>query len=509
MFNLRLRLALMIPVVLTCSERLSVAATYYVANQGNDSNPGTSPSMAWRTLSHVNMTVLNPGDIVLLKKGDAWRDLFVPQYSGTSAAPITYGSWGSGPRPIIDGTDVLTGTRLISGTTYSYSVAHAANQLFVNQQRLSRHRGVGSSVGIGEWDQMGSVVYVNTGASAVGQLVEIGARQNNVYIVGASYITIDGLDLEKSDSYGVGAYGGAHDLTVKNSKISYAWASNIDSGDQNFIQSNPTIINNDISFAGGMGVDLSRGCNGGLIAGNDVHENGAVTYGPGSPIEQLYNAGIKIWGNKTDMQNVVIKNNRVWGNGRSGQTYNGGIGIWVDESMLGNVVTTNLVHDNATAGIVIEATSGATVSYNTVYSNNLIDGAAGIELARYGSGNQVYHNTSNSNIVGIAVEGTTGQGAGVFVNDSIHDNIAVNNSSRQLRAILGGDNTLGSSGNTYIHNAFGIAAPGFIEWGQNSLKSTYSDWESAYGQSTNSIQADPLAGNPGGMMFTIHVATDY
>ena len=75
------------------------ATTYYVNNMGgNDGNSGTSESAAWNSLSKVNSFGFNSGDIVSFKCGD--------RFSGTTISGksnITFNSYGSGDRPVIDG----------------------------------------------------------------------------------------------------------------------------------------------------------------------------------------------------------------------------------------------------------------------------------------------------------------------------------------------------------------------------------------------------------------------
>ncbi|MFZ5451057.1 MAG: choice-of-anchor Q domain-containing protein [Thermodesulfobacteriota bacterium] len=82
----------------------SSAATYYVdAAQGSDTAPGTSPTTAWRTLEQVNNAPLNPGDIILFKRGGAWREFLRPQ-SGSEAGRIVYGAYGTGHKPLFLGS---------------------------------------------------------------------------------------------------------------------------------------------------------------------------------------------------------------------------------------------------------------------------------------------------------------------------------------------------------------------------------------------------------------------
>ena len=57
-----------------------MSKTYYVdATNGRDSNDGLSPEESWKTVEKVNSAKLHPGDAVLLKRGEVWREQLIPQ----------------------------------------------------------------------------------------------------------------------------------------------------------------------------------------------------------------------------------------------------------------------------------------------------------------------------------------------------------------------------------------------------------------------------------------------
>ncbi len=75
---------------------------YYVnSNIGSDQNSGTSEGAAFASLSAVERIKLQPGDSVLLAAGSVFNEQLDLKYSGTTAAPITIGSYGAGEAPII------------------------------------------------------------------------------------------------------------------------------------------------------------------------------------------------------------------------------------------------------------------------------------------------------------------------------------------------------------------------------------------------------------------------
>ncbi|MCH5377649.1 MAG: hypothetical protein JJ992_27140, partial [Planctomycetes bacterium] len=92
----------------TCAQTDSVSSgkgtTYYVDSQGGkDSNSGRSERTPWRSLQRVNDAPLQPGDTVRFKCGGIWRGSLLP-VSGEEDAPVTYTSYGSGPKPALLGS---------------------------------------------------------------------------------------------------------------------------------------------------------------------------------------------------------------------------------------------------------------------------------------------------------------------------------------------------------------------------------------------------------------------
>jgi hypothetical protein len=71
--------------------------TYYVSPSGSDSNAGTNPEQAWKTVRQANRAVLRPGDGVLFQAGATYSDdTLMPERGGASGHPVVYGSYGEG-----------------------------------------------------------------------------------------------------------------------------------------------------------------------------------------------------------------------------------------------------------------------------------------------------------------------------------------------------------------------------------------------------------------------------
>jgi len=100
--------------VVCCLPLLSTSANatnYYVSSRmGSDFSDGRSQQTPWKTIARVNRQPLLPGDSVLFRRGDLWRETLKPLSSGGPGKSITFGAFGSGPRPIISGSNPIDWT---------------------------------------------------------------------------------------------------------------------------------------------------------------------------------------------------------------------------------------------------------------------------------------------------------------------------------------------------------------------------------------------------------------
>lgn len=86
------------------------ATDYYInATTGADSNNGTGPATPWKTIAMINNHTFNPGDNLYFERGQTWRENLTVQSSGNASDQITFGAYGSGEKPIINGADNVTG----------------------------------------------------------------------------------------------------------------------------------------------------------------------------------------------------------------------------------------------------------------------------------------------------------------------------------------------------------------------------------------------------------------
>ncbi len=81
-------------------------STYYIsASQGDDNNDGKSEATAWQTFNNINGITLQPGDKVLLKRGDTWYEELHLSGKGEEGSPIELAAYGTGDKPRIIRSD--------------------------------------------------------------------------------------------------------------------------------------------------------------------------------------------------------------------------------------------------------------------------------------------------------------------------------------------------------------------------------------------------------------------
>jgi hypothetical protein len=91
----------------------ALTGTHYVDNAPrshcSNAGHGTSPAAPWCDFTHLDGQSFAPGAQILLKRGDTFTGELGKLYgSGTKAAPIVLGAYGSGARPHITGTGQVT-----------------------------------------------------------------------------------------------------------------------------------------------------------------------------------------------------------------------------------------------------------------------------------------------------------------------------------------------------------------------------------------------------------------
>lgn len=115
---------------------------YYVSSTGNDSNNGTSPQTAWKTLAKVNVQSLSPGDAILLNSIDTFAGTITVPSSGNSTNPITVSAYGViTSNPVISGFTTITGWTNEGGGIYSKVLSGESNPEIVTVNNVQKEMG--------------------------------------------------------------------------------------------------------------------------------------------------------------------------------------------------------------------------------------------------------------------------------------------------------------------------------------------------------------------------------
>ncbi len=209
--------------------------SYYVSNDGNDSNDGLTPETAWKTLNKVSNAKLKPGDGVFLRRGDIFRGTISVVYED-----ITYSAYGEGPKPRIysskrnysesefwDETD--TPNVYVSKEAFDSDVG----LIVFNEGEawsIKKVEGINGTNVVSDLEMYHSTkdkkLYLYSTSDPDTRFTSTEIGENDILIHsarngGGSGTTVDNLCLMYSGGYGVEFNYGVSDITVQNCEIGW------------------------------------------------------------------------------------------------------------------------------------------------------------------------------------------------------------------------------------------------------------------------------------------------
>lgn len=192
------QVALFVILAVFVMSSASWAATHYVdATNGNDNNDGLSPSTAWQRIAKVNSSSFQPGDQILFKRDEIWREQLTVPSSGEPGNPITFGAYGSGNRPIISGANLITGWTLDSGNVWQTTLTTQPYVLAINGTVGTQKSAKGNLDTDNEWFWESNVLYLHSsGGDPDTEYTDPGIEAGNRNIginIGQDYVIVDGL----------------------------------------------------------------------------------------------------------------------------------------------------------------------------------------------------------------------------------------------------------------------------------------------------------------------------
>lgn len=469
------------------------AAIYYVdATNGNDTNNGLSEALAWKTIAKVNAKAFQPGDQILFKKGELWREELKPRTSGTSTKPTTFSTYGAGNKPIILGSEEARGIDSdwsSAGAPFdshvykrSWAIELGAfdgnpnwGSVIFNQSKVGKNTKRTNSLPAAEYDFYYDVnkqlLYVFSPAgkpSSYYSSIEASTRRFCVDINKANYIVVDGLELRQSGEWllqGSGNYG-----EFKNILFAMNWSCgpNI-SGHYNQVH------DCEVTNTSGIGQGITVSGNYNKIYKNNVHHNfqEGIQLQMGAGYNEVYN-------------NVVYNN--------------GAVGIYVECSHDAKVHH-NLIHNNKGWAIgVVRETLTYENPYNVdIYYNVSYKDGEGIRLGDLTgqatlSNIKIYNNTIydpvDKGIRATSVQNTT------YINCVIKNNIVyLSNNTGEFDCALSIWNPSGFTINNNCYYRANQSYPIVIYGSIYYTPSTFNDYISISGQDNYSIIKDPIFTN--------------
>jgi parallel beta-helix repeat protein len=370
------------------------AATYYVdAKNGNDSNNGTSQSSAWKSLEKLNTFPFQPGDTILFKRSETWREQLNLPSSGAEGRPIILDAYGAGDLPVISGADVLppgTWNSSPSANIWQARVFTEPNVVIFDGAKGHKQTALENLKQPTDWLWSAGTLYVfaptNPGQAFTKGGVEAGARMSAINLSGRSYIAIRNIQVTGANAapYALGSNIWAIAPARKgpppgNLEISHCVVTN-SAGDGIHLEgaSHSIVDANLVANNENVGIQIYRSLpdfpvSDVTVSNNDVHHNKFIG------INMAGCPGGSSCRTVTNDQQIGVTKVRITGN----RSYNNGAGIYLhqttDSLVSGNVSYSNLDTSRRGEGYCV-GLSGS--SSNIVEKNECYQAAhAGIELS--------------------------------------------------------------------------------------------------------------------------------
>jgi hypothetical protein len=273
----------------------SQGKTYFVAKNGNDSNPGTR-SRPWRTVQHA-IDRLRPGQRALVRRGTYVHD-HVIERAGTPSAPITIAAY-PGERVVLHAAStsgdtyplritsgaayfrvrgfVIEGARGTSSTDVYFEGRANHVELSRNEIRFSQDQGIFAEDSTRNLFIIGNRIHHNGRGHLSGQ-----HQSHGIYIEGADHLIANNVIHDQPFGFGIQVYPqNSGTIVVHNTVVGNGHSGIVVGGDGGV--ANITIRNNVLAFNGRYGVQMDSDCPVGPVQvdRNVIHGNrsGAVQGG--------------------------------------------------------------------------------------------------------------------------------------------------------------------------------------------------------------------------------------
>ena len=459
---------------------------FYVDNEtGSDSNSGSSPEKPWKTVGKVSEFSFQPGDLILFRRGQVWRESLTLPVSGTSTAPITIGAYGDEilPQPTFSGADIVAGWDLHGGYIYEAKLPHNTGnpQAFENGVRLARVNNLSNmTAGSFYHDIENKVIYVwTTDSQNPTNKVEYSIRIWGLESNGKNHWRINNLKFTQFIRSGVSfrQVDGSSDIQLDGITSNWNGLRGFDFGGYTVNNINDVIIINSIAHDNiGEGFWIGKGKNNGV--------DGCVSYNNGKDLANGYDTF-------TAGTNFTIGYGAVNNFIRNSHSYNAYGGStdsvdveWEDpiySQPIGSIIEGNLIENH-----IDQHDTARDAGINSIWRNNIfIPGSSTnsntvFRVWNGANGTRIYNNTFHRTIPG-----------GAILRIERAENITVNNNI--LYAVMGRAIDVTPEGQNGFVSDYNIFI-GQLTWGE--IAYPLSQWKSITGHDIHSVSSNPQFNNP-------------
>lgn len=329
------------------------AKTYYVSAAGSDSNNGLSSASPWKTVARVNAHSFNPGDVILFRKGDVFRETLVVTSNGAPGHPITISSYGSGEKPVFSIPLITNWTHMGRGVYRTPMSTTKYTGVWENYVPV-QPKASSAALTNGRWYQNGTFLYYrpSSGTPAnhkVSAARIISAYNSGINVSDRKHITITDLSFYGAPAgvFSLDKAGGTESIVIKNCDFRYC---------QSAILLLPNLGNNRNA----------------IIDGNYFYRNHNAV--------RMYTASANTPGTQINGKNLNCRiiNNEMDENGTIDGTTRWDYGF-VDYEAIGlqnfsnGTIADNFIHDGFAFGIIIYNLPGMTSDDNKIMRNRFFD----------------------------------------------------------------------------------------------------------------------------------------
>jgi hypothetical protein len=467
---------------------LGSSTNYYVSNSGNDSNFGTTPETAWKTIFKVKRSTFAPGDSILFKRGDVWdKDLVIPS-SGTAGNPIVVGAYGEGDDPMFYGLKYQRNWESKGGNLYAtYTPLYNGLSLVGGEQKIGEAKLTDLDENHEWWASGWDSIYVYLTNPSDTNNIRVNTQNFGVLIYGKNYVEIENFKFVGVSSALVAR--NSNNVIFRNCSAdsSFYFGAAAFENSVNILIDSLTITN---SF--NYGIFFSNGADNVEVKNCKIINSGIATDRYGD------NSSIGMWNTKGDISihdcyieqydgewclELTAEVKEGW------KSFNGRVDIY------NNVIKYN-GGDRTNDARFISAWSGDYYIYNNLFIGDKDKPITGVytgEIGNIRTRTYIYNNTFVGLEIGVISyqnnfydPTTSGEGA-VVVKNNIFSEV----SDSYIRVSGGTDEYGGMLAFTEVNNNlyFSHGSPTF-KWGTKDFN--FADWQTNSGQDANSVTGDPL-----------------